>query len=117
MEAFIPKFSEVEMIALIGIFAMGYVFTEFVKRALRHLLNPKKINVWRSDVIWIVSVVASCLVALAAWPAESNWLWWIVGPTCGALNSVGVKLFAMVLQKFSPTAAAAFTGNKQGRGQ
>jgi hypothetical protein len=109
------KFSDAELMALLGIFLIGYAATETIKRLTRHLFNRAVIDLWRSDVIWIVSILASTIAAAGAWPDASVLPWWIVGIGAGALNSVAVKLAAAALHKIAPQACAAFTGNRRRR--
>jgi hypothetical protein len=109
------KFSDAELMALLGIFLSGYAATETIKRLTRHLFNRAVLDLWRSDMIWAVSILASTIAAAAAWPDVSTVPWWIVGIGAGALNSVAVKLAAAALHKIAPGACAAFTGNRRRR--
>ena len=122
MDAFsIPNLSNAEWLALLAILAGGYVATEFVKRMYRLAVTSRLIKVrashcaqiWRSEAAWLVSVVFSTGAGILVWPDASVLPGWLVGLVAGGLNSVAVKLFAQALHRWSPAAAAAFTGNRR----
>jgi uncharacterized membrane protein HdeD (DUF308 family) len=122
-----PQFSQAELMALLGIFAVIYGVTETVKRLMRHFVSQLKVDLWRSDAIWGISMAVSVIVSFFVWPtpvplppgAAATFLlpWWVVGLAAGPLSSVLYKMIGALLYKFSPDAAAAFTGNRRRNAQ
>ena len=119
----IPNLSNPEWLALLAILAGGYVATEIVKRMYRLAVTSRNIKVssshcaqvWRSEGVWLVSVVFCTVVGVMVWPDASVLPGWLVGLVAGGLNSVAVKLIVQAVRRRWPKAAAVVTGNRRQR--